>query len=569
MEEEEALELGRVYIKQRMEMGLISDEKNNSDKIENAQTDEIESRVKAGEQRNVYRPPGALLSVDAQLASLDPNDKSSEQYQKVTWEMMKKSIHGLINKVNTGNIKEIVLDLFKLNLIRSRGYLARSIMKAQAFSPSFTPVYSSLISIINSKLPIIGELILKRLIIQFRKSYKRNEKLQCTASTTFIAHLINSKVANEILALQLLTLLLENPSDDSVEIAVSFMRQCGYHLSVECSKSSGFIFERFKEILLHDLVDNRVQYLVEDLFKIRKDKFKEFPAVPEELDLVEDEDQITHFISLDDEIDPQEELNDFIFDGNFLQQEAEYQEIRQEILPSEDEAEEEEEENENETVPDSPKKEMQIHDQTGSNLTSLRRTIYLTIMSSVEFEETVHKILKLSIPVGMENEVCMMIAECCSQEKTFLKYYGLVADRLCKLSQLWSANFERSLIQLYQTIHRYEMNQIRNLAKLFAHLLETDAISWSFFDCVQLTEDDTTSSSRIFLKILFQDLNEHYGREKLLDRFHDPKLGDFFGGIFPMNDQQNLRFCINYFTAIGLGYLTDGMRERLDQLVRE
>lgn len=31
-----------------------------------------------------------------------------------------------------------------------------------------------------------------------------------------------------------------------------------------------------------------------------------------------------------------------------------------------------------------------------------------------------------------------------------------------------------------------------------------DAISWGVMACVRLTEDDTTSSSRIFLKYLFQ-----------------------------------------------------------------
>jgi hypothetical protein len=42
------------------------------------------------------------------------------------------------------------------------------------------------------------------------------------------------------------------------------------------------------------------------------------------------------------------------------------------------------------------------------------------------------------------------------------------------------------------------------VAKLFAHLLANDAISWGVLQCIRLTEDDTTSSSRIFIKYLFQ-----------------------------------------------------------------
>lgn len=34
-------------------------------------------------------------------------------------------------------------------------------------------------------------------------------------------------MAHEIIALELLTVLLENPTDDSVEVAVGFVTECG------------------------------------------------------------------------------------------------------------------------------------------------------------------------------------------------------------------------------------------------------------------------------------------------------------------------------------------------------
>lgn len=56
----------------------------------------------------------------------------------------------------------------------------------------------------------------------------------------------------------------------------------------------------------------------------------------------------------------------------------------------------------------------------------------------------------------------------------------------------------------YALIHRLETNKLRNVARFFAHLLATDAISWGVLTNIRLTEDDTTSSSRIFIKVLFQ-----------------------------------------------------------------
>lgn len=50
-------------------------------------------------------------------------------------------------------------------------------MRAQASSLPFTPVFAALVSIVNTKLPQVGELVLIRLIAQFRRAYKRNDKV--------------------------------------------------------------------------------------------------------------------------------------------------------------------------------------------------------------------------------------------------------------------------------------------------------------------------------------------------------------------------------------------------------
>ena len=67
-------------------------------------------------------------------------------------------------------------DLFNINVIRGRGILVRSLMKAQMASPGFTHVYAALTAVVNTKMPEIGELLLKRLINQFRRAFSRNDK---------------------------------------------------------------------------------------------------------------------------------------------------------------------------------------------------------------------------------------------------------------------------------------------------------------------------------------------------------------------------------------------------------
>lgn len=83
------------------------------------------------------------------------------------WEMLRKSINGIVNKVNVSNISHIVMELFNENLLRGKGLFAKAIMKAQTASPTFTSVYAALLSAVNTKLPEIVQLIIHRTVIQF------------------------------------------------------------------------------------------------------------------------------------------------------------------------------------------------------------------------------------------------------------------------------------------------------------------------------------------------------------------------------------------------------------------
>lgn len=122
----------------------------------------------------VYMPPARLRA----LQEAASKDKASAEYQRLSWDALRKSITGIVNRVNVQNIKMVVPELFQENLIRGRGLFARSIMKAQAASLPFTPVFAALVAIINTKLPQVGELVFIRLISQFRRAYKRNDKVR-------------------------------------------------------------------------------------------------------------------------------------------------------------------------------------------------------------------------------------------------------------------------------------------------------------------------------------------------------------------------------------------------------
>lgn len=106
-----------------------------------------------------------------------------------------------MNKVNATNIQHVIIELLNENLIRGKGLLARAIIKGQMASPNFTNVYAALISVLNTRLPDIVALIIKRVVQQFQRAFKRNNKLVCMATTKMLAHLINQQVISEYLGL--------------------------------------------------------------------------------------------------------------------------------------------------------------------------------------------------------------------------------------------------------------------------------------------------------------------------------------------------------------------------------
>nr|GMD84160.1 pre-mRNA-splicing factor CWC22 homolog [Ipomoea batatas] len=221
-------------------------------------------------------------------------------------------------------------------------------------------------------------------------------------------------------------------------------------------------------------IDKRVQFLIEGLFALRKAKFQGYPAKRPELDLVQKEDQFTCEISLQDTIDPEIALDIFKPDPNFVENEK-----------------------------------------------------------NVDFEETGHKLLKIELEPGQEMELCIMLLECCSQERIYLRKYCLLGQRLCMINKVYQENFERCFVQQYSMIHRLETNKLRNVAHFFCEL-------W-----------------------------EHLGIRSLNHRLSDPTMQESFDSIFPKDNPNNTRFAINFFTQIGLGGITENLREYLKNIIMQ
>lgn len=197
---------------------------------------------------------------------------------------------------------------------------------------------------------------------------------------------------------------------------MAFIKESGAFLAEVSPAANNGVFERLRAVLHDGELEKRTQYMIETLFQIRKDGYENYPVVQEELDLVDEEDYVTHMTGLDDKFTDDKLLNYFVMDPDYEANEEKYDLLKKEILgdsddEEEDDSEAEEEADDEEEEEEDEEEEAQastsaVRDLTGTELATLRKKIYLTVMSTMSIDEIVHKLVKLSrtvieIPEGL------------------------------------------------------------------------------------------------------------------------------------------------------------------------
>lgn len=482
--------------------------------------------------------------------------KEAASKQEEDWIGLKKRIDEKIDKVTEDSIQEDVVELFKENIQQGRGLVAESVIR-QGLKKD-PDLYASLVSILNSKIPEIGSLVVRRLVYRYKHSQNKSQKLPILI---LISQLVNYEVCSEILLLQILVDLLKEPNDANVELALPILTEAGAFLNDTSKPALAATMEQIQTAINEGLLSSTVQGQVEKVVNLRKRQFKGHSAVKDELDLVEDEDKVTHTVKYED-VDPELSLNEFHYDPEYALHNAEYERLQSDILGSDSE--------ESETYSEEPNEPVQeIRDLTDQELTNFQKKVYLTIMGSMGPEEAAHKLLLLPA-IDQDNKEKMlvdMIVKCCAQEKLYSKFYGLIGEGLIGVSPKWEAAFNQVFEDNYKNCHRFEPSLLRNIGSFWGHMFASDRMGWEPLKTVKLTQDDTDSSQRILLKFVFSKMLEELGMDKLEIRVEEPYIKKYLNGMFPESgDPEHLRFAINYFTALGLGRLTEKMRESLEAI---
>ena len=255
------------------------------------------------------------------------------------WEALRRGITSAINKASALNMEGVAIEAFRENLVRGRGVFCKAIMRAQSLDEEMTPVFACLVAIINKELPEVGELLLKRLVVQWRRLHRRKDHKAAATLVSFIAHLTVQRVQEPLLVLKILASYLCKPdgapSDDELSVAASLFRSCYRFLEQEDPTAFHVVLEPMRELLRGNQLSTRGEALLERLLADVKDwqtKKNSEPVVPAALDLVDEGDQNTHCIDIDGDYDIEAHLDSFTMDPKFEENETAYDAIRERIL---------------------------------------------------------------------------------------------------------------------------------------------------------------------------------------------------------------------------------------------
>lgn len=471
-----------------------------------------------------------------------------ETIQRKNWEYISHFIDDLMEKLDVSNVEDCYWALFQVNFVRARRVLIKSILNHQERYVKKSISHAALAALINSVDPRIGEELAKEATSLFLKGYERDDKRLCYTMIEFIAELFNYEVVHEILILQIFHLLTENLNESSSGLVILFMTLTGKRLALLSKTAHNLVYERLRSFLQEQTLKKETCERIERLFDLRR---RNYPSTPPRLNLP-NHDILTHtlIIDLDEPFFPTETLEAFDYDPNFFETEEAFEKLRTRVLA------------ENQAPTPNNLNEA-IRDKSEANDLQFKKKIYLVLKGSLSGDEAAHKLLKLRVNDREKDKIAEILVLACSQEVTYSKFYGVISERMCCGHRSWQRSFRTIFRRNYVDIDNLEAKQIRNIGKFWGHLLASDYVGFEVMQYIHITEDETTSAGRVFLKFLFQELVAELGLRVLKERLEEPYIQPYLQDVFPLNNMENVRFSVNFFTAIGLGGLTDKMRERL------
>ncbi|CAF4121991.1 unnamed protein product, partial [Rotaria sordida] len=161
-------------------------------------------------------------------------------------------------------------------------------------------------------------------------------------------------------------------------------------------------------------------------------------------------------------------------------------------------------------------KQQTIINEPETNFAIIREQICSMFQTNIALDKFVKVITQVQLRPEQEMELCKIILNMCAEQHTYKCSFGLLGEELCEARKEYVQHFEKIFQDQYEIAHSLENMKLKNVAKFFAHLLRTNAISWRVLDSIDLTKEDKTSPSSIYIKSLFSQIIESLNETQIV-----------------------------------------------------
>jgi len=154
--------------------------------------------------------------------------------------------------------------------------------------------------------------------------------------------------------------------------------------------------------------------------------------------------------------------------------------------------------------------------------TDRKRSIFCIIMGGTDCDDTFEKLCRFSMLQNRnERDTVRVLMECCGHEKSYNKFYGHLAARICEYQPQSKFSLQLAYWDIFKQFDSTGARKCANLAKLLFHLVVThQALKiLPVIKTIDLSDDEMDEVTLVFLTILFSSI---------LDYFDDPSQAKAF-----------------------------------------
>jgi nucleolar MIF4G domain-containing protein 1 len=140
--------------------------------------------------------------------------------------------------------------------------------------------------------------------------------------------------------------------------------------------------------------------------------------------------------------------------------------------------------------------------------TDRKRGIFCIIMGGADCEDVFEKLCRSSMLQNKgERDTVRVLLECCGNEKSYNKFYGHLADRICEYQPQSKFSLQLAYWDAFKQFDTMDARKAANLAKLLLHLVTKHTIRlMAVLKAIDVSDGDMEETSMLFLSSIL----EHY-----------------------------------------------------------